>query len=136
MFNTAISDLFWIGEKNGQLPPAGVNSIYVGNNEVARATFNNDLVGGKTYRGHFEGALDGRGLVQAAGFQVEVSTRLKRIRNIFFTKNIAYTLDFLCIASTKNVQHILNGDYCRLQGKMTYTTSLQLKLHLNSLHPC
>ena len=68
--STVFSDLFWVGEQDGRLPPAGVTTVYVGNNEVARATFGQDLVGGKTYDGYFLGALDGQKLPRHGGYQV------------------------------------------------------------------
>ena len=67
---TVFSDLFWVGEQDGRLPPAGVTTVYVGNNEVARATFGKDDVGGKTYNGWFQGALDGQKLLRHGGYQV------------------------------------------------------------------
>ena len=68
----AFSDVFWVGEQDGRLPPDGITSVYVGNNEVARTTFDKDLVGGKTYDGQFQGGLDGHKLHRNGGYQVLV----------------------------------------------------------------
>ena len=70
MYAITSLDLFWVGEQDGQLPPTGVTAVYVGNNEVARAMLGQDLVGGKKYRGEFQGALDGRNLRRRGGYQV------------------------------------------------------------------
>ena len=70
MYAITSLDLFWVGEQDGRLPPPGVTAVYVGNNEVARAMFGQDLVGGKTHRGEFQGALDGRRLRRRGGYQV------------------------------------------------------------------
>ena len=70
-------DLFWVGEQDYQLLPAGVTSIYVGDNGVARAWFDGNLIGGKTKWGSFSGRLDGEQLTRHGDYQVS-----------FFVENI------------------------------------------------
>ena len=68
-----LSDLHWVGKQDGQLAAAGVTAVYVGNNQVARAWFGQDLVGGKVISsGEFRGALDRKHLEKTDGFQVHI----------------------------------------------------------------
>ena len=70
---TMFSDLHWVGEQDGQLAAAGVTAVCVDNNQVARAWFGQDLVGGKVIgTGEFRGALDGQALRKKGGFQVHI----------------------------------------------------------------
>ena len=82
-----ILDLFWVGEQDGELPPAGMAAVYVGNNEVARAWFGQDLVGGKTYRGNFEAASDGAALLLPGGYEVLKALFPRHLHPILFSKS-------------------------------------------------
>ena len=68
-YTVLFSDLFWVDVQDGELP-RGVTSVYVDNNEVARAWVGQDLIGGRILNGKIRGALDGQAFKLHGGYQV------------------------------------------------------------------
>ena len=56
----SISDIYWVGVKDGNLPPHGVNVVIVGDNIIGRARYGSDVIGGRIaqHRKDFVACLD------------------------------------------------------------------------------
>ena len=78
-------DLYWVGVQDGNLPPAEVNVLYVGNNRVARARYGDAIVGGRLFQGEFHASLDGVHIDGIFSYEVCSKTCLATvfIRSIF-----------------------------------------------------
>ena len=71
-------DIYWVGKQDGNLPPSGVNAVFVDKNMIARARYNDHVIGGRTHRvdKKFVSSLDGVPIRNIYSYEVRVRAML------------------------------------------------------------
>ena len=75
---SGLIDICWVGVQDGNMTYSGDNAVFVGNDMVARARYDDEFIGGRinSYRRDFMSSLDGVSIEGIYSYEVRIVTML------------------------------------------------------------